>query len=107
MAEWPTADQLGKILNVAETPANWTDLLEQIISAAIDITKREVGNWDELVDEPDDSLAQAALRLGERLAERPEVAIAEAIAGRSGSALLSDPVFVTLITGHRRRFAIS
>jgi hypothetical protein len=107
MADWPTAEELGKVLGVNEDPADWTDMLERIMAAAIAITKHEVGFWDEGTDEPDEMLAQGALRIAERLAERPEVAIAEAIAGRGGTALLSDPALVTLIYGHRRRFAIS
>jgi hypothetical protein len=96
MADWPEAAELEKFLNLSEDPASWTDQVERIMSAAIAQVKDDVGAWDELTDEPDDALAQAALRMGELLAERP-----------TANDLGKDPVYVRLLKGHRRRFAIA
>ena len=55
-------------------------------------------NWVEGTDEPDDRLAQAALRMGELISTRPAAPIAS---------LASDPAYRTLLTGHRRAFGIA
>ncbi len=97
MADWPSADELEKFLNLSNDPASWTDQIERIMSAAIARVKLDVGVWDELVDEPNDALAQAALRMGELIAERPEAA----------SAGTDDPTYWRLMYGNRKRFALS
>lgn len=96
MADWPDAEELNKVLNLNEDPANWTVTVERILAAAIAQVKADVGEWDEFTDEPDESLAQAALRLAELIAERPD-------ATDNGN----DPTYQRLLKGHRRRFAIS
>ncbi len=96
MADWPEADELAKYLDLSNDPASWTDQIERIMSSAISRVKDDVGHWDELLDEPDDALAQAALQMGELLAERPE-------ATDNGN----DPTYQRLLKGHRKRFAIS
>lgn len=96
MADWPDIDELNKVLNLNADPANWEVTVERIRVAAIDQVKHDVGNWDDLVDEPDDALAQAALRLAELIAERPEATDNP-----------QDPTYQLLLKGHRRRFAIS
>lgn len=96
MADWPEATELAKVLNVDNDPANWTDTVERIMAAAIDQVKDDVGDWDDDVDEPDEALAQAALRLGELIAERP-----------TATDNPEDPTYQRLLKGHRRRFAIS
>ena len=96
MADWPEAAELEKFLDLSTDPASWTDQVERIMSAAIAIVKSDVGVWDEATDEPDDALAQAALRMGELLAERPT-------ATDNGA----DPTYQRLLKGHRKRFAIA
>ena len=96
MADWPEAAELEKYLDLSNDPASWTDQVERIMAAAIAQVKADVGVWDELVDEPDEALAQAALRMGELLAERPQ-------ATDNGD----DPTYQRLLKGHRRRFAIA
>ena len=96
MADWPEAAELEKFLDLSNDPASWTDQVERIMSAAIAQVKADVGVWDELTDEPDEALAQAALRMGELLAERPT-------ATDNGN----DPTYQRLIKGHHRRFAIA
>ena len=102
MADWPEAAELEKYLDLSNDPASWTDQVERIMSAAIAIVKSDVGQWDELVDEPDAALAQAALRMGELLAERPA-----AIQSFRNGRFTDDPTYWRLIKGHRRRFAIA
>lgn len=97
MADWPDADELKQVLNLNEDPASWDTTVDRILAAAIAAVKSDVGDWDEDTDEPDDALAQAALRMGELIAERPD-------GDESG---LSDPIYARLLQGHRRRFAIS
>lgn len=97
MADWPDLDELNKVLNLNADPANWETTVERIRVAAIEQVKDDVGDWDEITDEPDDALAQAALRLAELIAERPEATSVGA----------DDPTYQRLLKGHRRRFAIS
>jgi DNA mismatch repair protein MutH len=98
--QWPELDELKQVLDV--TSDDWDgDLddtrLTRLLAAAIDKVKQDVGDWDELTDQPDANLAQAALRMGEMMALRPEAAAQAA----------SDPTYQRLIYGHRRRFGIA
>ena len=56
-----------------------------------------MGAWDEYEDEPDEMLSQAALRMAELMALKPEIA----------SGLASDPTYQRLLTGHRQTFGVS
>lgn len=95
MADWPDADEVKQVLDIASE--DWDDTIDRVLSAAIVRVKDDVGAWDEDTDEPDDNLAQAALRMAELLALRPEAA-AQAQA---------DPTYQRLIKGRRKRFAIA
>lgn len=102
MAAWPELDELKQVLDV--TSDDWDgdgyeDLtrLSRLLAAAIFETKKAVGEWDEYEDEPDDALAQYALRLAELMALRPEVAASAA----------TDPTLARLLKGHRKRFAVA
>lgn len=99
MADWPDTDELKQVLNIDLETDNWTTTLERIRLAAINRVKHDVGEWDEFTDEPDDALAQAAMRMAELIAERPD-----AQPSISDSA---DPTYRRLLFGHRKRFAIS
>jgi len=102
MADWPSVDELTQVLNLSVDPQAWTTTIERIHEAAIQQVKDDVGDWDDDVDEPDAALAQAALRAGELIAERPE-----AQASNVRSRFVDDPTYARLLKGHRRRFAIS
>lgn len=101
MADWPDADELKQIVDV--TSDDFDATLDRVMAAAIDRVKRDVGGvgtdnaWDEYEDAPDEMLAQAALRMGELLALRPE----------SAEAASRDPTYRRLLFGHRRTFGIS
>jgi hypothetical protein len=95
MADWPDADELKQVLNI-DTDA-WDDTVDRVRAAAIAKVKRDVGQWDELVDVPDDQLAQAALRMAELISERP---------GTPVTYLTKDPAYISLLGGHRRSFGI-
>ncbi len=100
MAAWPELDELKQVLDV--TSPDWDgDLddtrLTRLLSAAIARVKMDVGDWDEDVDSPDDALSQAALRMAELMALRPEVA----------PAALGDPTYARLLKGHRRVFGVA
>jgi hypothetical protein len=102
MADWPERAELARILDVV-FPEDYVEddplvmTLDRVLASAIARVKLDVGDWDEYTDEPSDSLAQAALRMAELLALRPEVA-----AAASG-----DPTYQRLLFGHRRRFGVS
>ena len=99
MADWPDTDELKKVLDVdADGGDDWTDTLDRVLASAIDRVKRDVGAWVEGTDEPTDSLAQAALRMAELIALRPETA---ATVGDN------DPTYRRLLFGNRRRFGLS
>ena len=107
MADWPALDELKQVLDVTSDDwdgepesglgAEGPTRISRLLAAAIAHVKSDVGLWDEDVDVPDDNMAQAALRMGELLALRPEAA-AQASA---------DPTYARLIMGRRRRFGVS
>jgi hypothetical protein len=95
MAEWPDTAELAQVLDVTNVD-DWQDTLDRVMAAAIAQVKSDVGHWDEYEDQPDDSLAQAALRLGELMGLRP---------GAAPDA--TDPTYQRLLKGHRRVFGIA
>jgi hypothetical protein len=96
MADWPGPDEVKRVLDV--TSEDWDDTLDRVLSSAIYHVKHDVGIWDEDLDEPDDSLAQAALVAAEVLSQRTEVARSQPV---------TDPRYLALLKGHRRRFAVA
>lgn len=98
MADWPDVIELKRVLNVDIETDNWSDTLDRVLASAIAWVKEKVGAWDDATDEPDDNLAQAALRMAELIALRPETAAA---VGES------DPTIARLMFGRRKRFGIS
>jgi hypothetical protein len=96
MAAWPTVDELAQVLDV-DNVADWSDTLDRVLASAISKVKLDVGNWDEYEDSPDESLAQAALRMAELISLRPEAA-----QGR-----VTDPAYLNLLFGHRRAFGFA
>ena len=96
MADWPGPDEVKRVLDV--TSEDWDETLDRVLSAAIYHVKHDVGQWDDATDEPDDSLAQAALVAAEVLSQRTEVARAQAI---------TDPRYLVLLKGHRKRFSVA
>lgn len=102
-ADWPELDELKQVLDV--TSEDWDGAadsgfsetrLSRLLAAAISKVKADTGSWDEYLDEPDDNLAQAALRMAELMALRPEVA----------AGAIKDPTYQRLMFGHRKRFGI-
>lgn len=89
---WPDLDELKQVLDV--TSSDWDVTLERVLESAIAKVKDDVGDWDDLVDDPDYNLAQAALRMGELLALRPD----------SAAIAATDPTYRNLLFGHRRRW---
>jgi hypothetical protein len=95
MADWPDADEIKQVLDI--TSSDWDDTVDRVRSAAIYKVKHDVGQWDEYEDEPDESLAQAALRMAELISLRPAAALETS----------TDPTYLRLLFGHRKRFAIA
>lgn len=95
LGDWPTLEELKQILDI--TSDDWDPTVERVLESAITKVKLDVGLWDEIVDEPDYNLAQAALRMAELLALRPEAAAQAA----------SDPTYQRLLFGHRRAFGVA
>jgi hypothetical protein len=98
MADWPDTAELGRVLNVDTSSDDWTVTLDRVLAAAISWVKGKVGDWDDATDEPDDNLAQAALRMAELIALRPETAAAVGA---------TDPTINRLLFGRRRKFGIA
>jgi hypothetical protein len=96
MASWPEVTELAQVLNV-DNLTDWQTTLERVLEAAIRKVELDVGEWDEYEDEPDANLAQAALRMAELMALKPENAAAAA----------SDPTYQRLLFGHRRSFGVA
>ena len=97
--EWPTTDELVKILD--QESGDFDHQLDRVMDSAIEQVKLDVGDWDEAVDEPDASLAQAALLLATRIARAPGESQLAVAAERS-----QDNSYLVLLKGHRRGFAI-
>lgn len=98
---WPELDELKQVLDVTST--DWDGdydgtRLTRLLAAAIERVKHDVGSWDEYVDEPDDSLAQAALRMAELMALKPELAAAVGF---------RDPTYDRLLYGRRKSFGVA
>ena len=95
MAEWPGAAELKQVLNVDSD--DWDTTLNRVLASAIDKVKGDRGDWNDDVDEPDDRLAQAALRMAELISLRPEAA----------TEVPTDPTYLRLMAGKRRRFGVA
>jgi hypothetical protein len=96
MAQWPAVAELKQVLDV--TSEDWDDTLDAVLAAAIIKVKKDVGHWNDAVDEPDDSLNRAALRMAELMSLRPEVASAVRV---------RDLAYQSYLFGHRRAFGMS
>jgi hypothetical protein len=104
MANWPGATELAQILNV-ENVGDWENTLDRVLASAINRVKLDVGLWDDDVDEPDDSLAQAALRMAELISQRPGP-VSEFRAAAT-AVMAQDPTYQRLLYGHRRSFGVA
>ncbi len=96
MADWPGPAELKQVLDIEST--DWDETVDRVLSAAIRKVKSDVGVWDDATDEPDDNLAQAALRMAELISLRPQASLVDTS---------SDPTYQRLMSGHRKRFAIA
>lgn len=94
--EWPTVDELKKSVDMPND--DFDPQLDRILEAAIEQTKLEVGDWDEVVDEPDQALALYALQLAQRMAAAPS---------QAPRVIARDVDLERLMKGHRRRFGIA
>jgi hypothetical protein len=93
---WPTLDEFKKIVNLDPISDEFDVTAQRQLDAAIAIVKAQVGEWDELIDCPNDQLSGAALRAAYLLSLR-----------ESPAAIVNDEVFMTYMTGQHRRFAIA
>lgn len=96
MADWPVLDELKLRLDIESDDHD--DTLDKDLASGIAKVKLDVGRWDEYEDEPDDMLSQAALRMAELIAVRPEAQV---------GVLGTDPTYSRLMSGHRRRFGFA
>ena len=109
MAEWPDLEELKQRLDLGDSD-DWDGegessegdetRLSRLLEAAIAWVKEKVGEWDEDVDEPTPSLAQAALERAVELATDVQPGI-----DRQGNRnqLHSE----SLLYGSRRRFGVA
>lgn len=104
MADWPDAAELKQVLNVDSD--DWDTTLDRVLAAAIRRVKSDVGQWDEDTDVPTDSMAQAALRMAELMAERPQVVAGLGSQSQAAASLSKDPTYLSLLVGQRRSFGI-
>ena len=90
---WPTTAELKQRLDV--TSADWDDQLDRVLAAAIDNTKKRVGEWDPDFDQPDETVSQSALELAVEMAQTG----ADALTNQKSKSW-------ALLFGKRRRFSI-
>lgn len=95
MVDWPGADEVKQVLDI--TSSDWNDTVDRVLAAAIRKVQLDVGDWDEYLDEPDENLSQAALRMAELISLRPDAAREAA----------TDPTYLRLLYGHRRQFGVA
>jgi hypothetical protein len=95
MADWPQPDELKLVIDFTADDQDLT--LDRLLAAAIARVKTDVGDWDEDVDQPDEALSAAALRMAELISSRPE-AVRERF---------KDVTYSLLLKGHRRRFGVA
>jgi hypothetical protein len=91
---WPELEELKQKLDVQGS--DWDDHLDRLLSASIAQVQIDVG---EPVEDPDDSLAHAALTLAVSLGStegEPDVSAAARL-----------PKYQRLLKGHRVRFGIA
>jgi len=93
---WPTLAELKKIVDVDPNSNDFDVTIQRQLDAAIALVKAQVGEWDELIDVPDDQLSGAALRAAYLLSLK-----------ETPTAIVLDQVFMTYMSGHHRRFAIA
>jgi hypothetical protein len=90
---WPELAELKQKLDVSTD--DWDDHLDRLLTAAIAQVQYDVG---EPVDEPDESLAHAALLLAVSVGTQE---------GESVSAAARLPSYQRLLKGHRVRFGVA
>jgi len=105
MVDWPQLDELKQVLDITsddwdgeESSGGSTSRLTRCLAAAIAQVKLDVGNWNDLYDEPDESLSQAALTLAVDLWQRPE---------EQAGPPIRNVTYNRLLVGHRRAFPIA
>src|SRR6188768_1572178 len=107
---WPTLDELKQLLDI--TSEDWDGdsddtRLTRVLASAIDLIKVEISGssvvFDDIVVDPTDSQAQAALRLAELIATRPDAGVSRAGSDRM---FLQDVTVLRLLKGSRRSFGI-
>lgn len=103
MAAWPTLEALKQTLDVTSDDWDGEHHLAGVLAAAIHQVQLDVGDWDETVDVPSESLARAAMLLAVRMAKAPS----EANEQITWAARRQDSSYNRLLKGHRRRFAIA
>jgi hypothetical protein len=106
--DWPQLDELKQRLDLvdehwdgSEDSGDGPTRLTRLLMTAVAKVKQDVGAWDEYEDEPDAALAEAALRLAELMALKPEV-----LAAVTRGAIVGDPAYQSMLYGHRRTFGI-
>ena len=111
MADWPTLEELKQLLDI--TSEDWDGdsddtRLTRVLASAIDRIKAEVAgsvdHFDDIITEPSDSVAQAALRMAELIATRPDAGVSRAGSDRM---FLQDVTILRLLKGSRRSFGIA
>lgn len=104
MAAWPGLTELKQVLDV--TSDDWDGSLDntrltRLLAAAIRRVKYDVAGSEDEYDEdpgdPDENHAQAALRMAELLALKPELA----------PETVNDPTYNRLLFGSRRTFGVA
>ncbi len=98
MAEWPDVEEAVLLLDIGD--ADWIVAhLQHTLDAAIEAVKQDVGHWNELTDEPDERLRNAALRA---------VQVLRVNAPDDGwRSLREDRIYLSYLQGHKRTFGVA
>ena len=111
MADWPELAELKQLLDIESEDWDGDDddtRLTRVLASAIDLIKIEISGevdiFDEVLMDPTDRQAQAALRLAELIATRPEGAVSRL---GSDQMFLNDPTIMRLLKGSRYAFGVA
>lgn len=98
MAAWPDVEELKNVRDIGDSQFI-DEQLQRNLEGAIIRVKRDVGDWDEDVDEPDANLGQAALRAA--------VVLTVNAPDDGWRVLDKDHIYQALLKGYRRTFGIA
>lgn len=96
MSAWPTLTDFKQMVDLPTDSTDFDTHATLQLNAGIAFVKDQTGAWNDDVDQPDSNLSAAALRASFLFSLKV-----------APPAIATDPVFMSLMAGRRRRFSIA